>query len=151
LYFGFGLDGFTKEKLCRAVLEGHVMNLYEGYQRLPVKAGEIRLTGGMSKSGAWRQTIADVFNCTVVPVKGEGAALGAAIHAAYVDNKAQARDVAAFVGEFVELDEANRTTANPEAVENYASFKKAYLALSRRVRGVPGVDDPFAARTGLMG
>jgi xylulokinase len=31
LYFGFGLEDFTPEKLSRAVLEGHILNLYDGF------------------------------------------------------------------------------------------------------------------------
>ncbi len=81
VYFGFGLDDFTKEILCRAVLEGHVLNLYDGFRRMPVKPREIRLTGGLSKSEAWCQAIADFFEAEAVPVEGEGAALGASHHA----------------------------------------------------------------------
>jgi hypothetical protein len=46
LYFGFGLAEFEPATLCRAVLEGHVLNLYEGFTRMPVTPREIRLTGG---------------------------------------------------------------------------------------------------------
>ena len=68
IYFGWALKDFIKENLCRAVMEGHIMNLYEGFIKLPVKAKEIRLTGGISKSKVWREAIANIFNCEVVPV-----------------------------------------------------------------------------------
>jgi xylulokinase len=61
VYFGFGPGDFTKEILCRAVLEGHVLNLYDGFRRMPVEVKEIRLTGGLSISEAWAQAIADIF------------------------------------------------------------------------------------------
>ena len=84
VYFGFGLDDFTRDKLCRGILEGHILYLYDGFHRMPVQSKEIRLTGGLSKSDAWCQTIADIFEAETVPVEGEGAALGAALHAAWV-------------------------------------------------------------------
>ena len=146
VFFGFGLDDFTIEIISRAVLEGHIMNLYEGYLRLPLQAETIHLTGGLSRSSVWRQTIADIFNCTVIPVQGEGAALGAAIHAAYVDHKDTIGDVAEFVNQFIEFDEPNRTRPIPENVRRYDQFKKIYLALSPRVRGVTTFGDPFRER-----
>lgn len=146
LYFGFDLGDFTEEVLCRAVLEGHVMNLYEGFLKLPVKAGSIHLTGGMSRSTAWRQVIADIFNCEVIPVKGEGAALGAAIHAAYVDNKKDVADLYAYVHQFVAFDEDLRAQPIPSNVKKYERFKKMYMSVSQRVRGIHGAIDPFKAR-----
>ncbi len=146
LYFGFDLADFTEEVLCRAVLEGHVMNLYEGFLKLPVKAGTIHLTGGMCRSQAWRQVIADIFNCEVVPVKGEGAALGAAVHAAWVDNKRGATDVDSFVSQFVEFDQEMRAKPNPANVAQYEKFKRIYMSLSQRARGLQTADDPFKVR-----
>jgi len=149
IFFGFTPDDFTCEALCRGIVEGHVMNLYEGFLRLPVKAQSIRLTGGLSRSKGWRQTIADIFGCEVVPVAGEGAALGAAIHAAYVDNRQNVRALAAFVDSFVELNEAERARPDPANAATYETLRKAYLALSRRVRGAGDANDPFALRARL--
>ncbi|MHA1332425.1 MAG: FGGY family carbohydrate kinase, partial [Candidatus Hodarchaeales archaeon] len=42
IYMGFKLSEFTIENLCRAVLEGHVLNLYDGFKRMPVEVKEIR-------------------------------------------------------------------------------------------------------------
>ena len=145
MFFGFGLGDFTKEILCRAVLEGHVMNLYEGYTKFPIKADVIHLTGGMSKSPEWRRTIADIFEADVIPVKGEGAALGAAIHAAWTDNKKTCKKtVSDFVNQFIEFDEKNLTKPSKENKEIYKTFKKTYLAVSKRIRGIAGSDDPFS-------
>lgn len=151
LYFGFGLDDFTPEILSRAVLEGHVLNLFEGFCRMPVKPKEIRLTGGMSKSEAWCQTIADVFEAETVPVEGEGAALGAALHAAWVWKKeygkgGKSTKLADVVKPFVKLDEARRRKPVAENVAVYRAMKKAYFALSGRVRGKGG-EDPFELRS----
>jgi xylulokinase len=146
LYFGFGLDDFTRENVCRAVLEGHVMNLYEGFLKLPFKGKELVLTGGIAKSAAWRRAIADIFEKSVVLAKGEGAALGAAIHAAFVGNRKDVRELSAFVRQFIEFDEPARTEPDPENVKAYRAFKPVYLSLSKRVRGAGNAESPFELR-----
>ena len=151
VYFGFGLDDFTQENLCRAVLEGHLLNLYTGFQRMPVKVKEIRLTGGLSQSPVWCQTIADIFNAETLPVKGEGAALGAALHAAYVWMKENGKKVsiAKVVEPFVILEEKRRKKPIAENVAVYKKQAEVFNALSQRVRGEQG-GDPFALRMGMM-
>ena len=77
IYFGFGLAELTqKELICRGVMEGHLLNLYDGFKRMPVKPSEIRLTGGISQSIAWREAIANIFNAETVAVQGEGRSNG---------------------------------------------------------------------------
>ncbi len=151
LYFGFSLDGLTKENLCRAVLEGHVLNLYSGFRRMPVEVKELRLTGGLSRSEAWCQMIADVFEAEVVPVEGEGAALGAALHAAWVWLKEQGEDVSIqeVTSRFVELDHRRRKQPAPAHRQTYRRLKQLYEALSRRVRGLDA-EDPFRLRAEMM-
>lgn len=151
VYFGFGLDDFTIENLSRAVLEGHILNLADGFARMPVSAKEIRLTGGISKSDVWSQTIADVFEAETVPVEGEGAALGAALHAAWVWKKEAGVSVslADMVAPFVVLDESRRKKPIPENVKIYRKQKALFSALSSRVRGVEGAD-PFVLRDELL-
>jgi len=138
LYFGFGLRDFTKETLSRAVLEGHILNLYDGFKRLPVKVNEIRLTGGLSKSEVWRQTIADIFNAETVPVKGEGAALGAALHAAWVWNNENGNKIKIneITNPFVKLDEYRRTKPRNEYLEVYNAQKKLFSVLSKNIREI---------------
>jgi xylulokinase len=143
VYMGFALSDFTEPVLCRAVLEGHVLNLFDGFRRMPVKPREIRLTGGLSKSDAWCQTIADVFEADTVPVEGEGAALGAAIHAAWVFYKKSqpGYSLQILVDKFVKLDEKRRK--QPGNAKNYQSLKKAYCEMSARLRKPVGDSDPF--------
>ena len=145
VYFGFGVDDFGKDVMCRAVLEGHVLNLFDGFRRLPVKPKVIHLTGGLSQSPSWCQMIADVFEAEAVPVKGEGAALGAAIHAAWVWLKESEKPISlAEVAEpFVNLEEGKRKAPIPENVDVYRNSKRLFRALSSRVRGVQSIDDPF--------
>jgi xylulokinase len=148
VYFGFGVDDFGKEEMCRAVLEGHVLNLFNGFRRLPVEPNVIHLTGGLSQSPSWCQMIADVFEADAVPVQGEGAALGAAIHAAWVwlNEKGQPASLAEVAEPFVTLDEERRKTPIPENVPVYRDMKRLFRALSNRVRGVHSTDDPFELR-----
>ena len=144
VYFGFGLDDFNKHTLCRAVLEGHVLNLYQGYKRMPVKAKQIRLTGGLSQSEAWRQAIADIFEAETIPVLGEGAALGAAVHAAWVWGKEAGIKLSLeeLTSSFVVLDHKGRKSPDPASAPIYRLQKRLYQALTQRIRGQEG-ENPF--------
>ena len=75
-----------KKHLTRAVLEGVSYGLNDSLslmKKLGVNPSEIVLSGGGSRSGLWKQILADVFTtpCTMVNAL-EGAAYGAAILAA---------------------------------------------------------------------
>ena len=152
LYFGFGLDEFTKENLCRAILEGHILNLYDGFQRMPIDVKEIRLTGGLSKSEAWCQAIADIFEAETIPVEGEGAALGAALHAAWVWWKENGRteSIEKLVEPYVVLKQQQRKRPIEGNVQVYRVQKKLFHAMSQRTRGYTG-EDPFYLRSKLTG
>jgi xylulokinase len=152
VFFGFGLDSFTKEKLCRAVLDGHVLNLHAAFVRMPGKVEELRLTGGLARSDAWCQTIADVCEAEVVPVEGEGAALGAALHAAWVwlEEAGKGVPIEELVEAFVVLDHRRRMQPRPDRVEAYRTLKRLFEAVSRRLRGLEG-GDPFRIRSEMLG
>ncbi len=134
VYWGFNLNDFNEPVLGRAVLEGHILNLYDGFRRMPVQSGDIRLTGGLAQSDAWGQTIADVFNTETVPVNGEGAALGAAIHAAWVYQKeVQGSDrLEQLCDQFVELQEERRKY--PMYPQRYEKMKAMFHEVSLRLR-----------------
>ncbi|NOR13535.1 MAG: hypothetical protein GQ545_09815 [Candidatus Aminicenantes bacterium] len=150
VYFGFGLEDFTEEILCRAVLEGHVLSLYDGFRRMSLDTEEIRLTGGLSQSQAWCQTIANVFEAETVPVEGEGAALGAALHAAWVWLKENGKphSIQDVVAPFVVLDEKRRKKPETEHIAVYRAMKQLFHALSLRLRGQKG-ENPFSLRIDL--
>jgi xylulokinase len=149
--FGFKLKDFTPEVLSRAILEGHVLNLFNGFQRMPVKPEEIRLTGGLSRSEAWGQAIADIFDAATVPVEGEGAALGAALHAAWVWLKEDGEGITLddLVAPFVRLNDSFRKKPRPEYRENYRLQKALFHALSQRLQG-KNSEDPFVCHSSLM-
>jgi xylulokinase len=117
---GLNVTNMTAAHIARACIEGVTLGLGYGLTRLRelgIAPTEIRLTGGGSHSQAWRQIAADVFEVPVVCLKtGEGAALGAAIQAAWVASDAgQASDTAFhdFAATFVILDESTRVEPNP--------------------------------------
>jgi xylulokinase len=150
---GFDVDdlaGARPAAAGRAVVEGHVLNLWDGSTRMPVTPQEIRLTGGLSASPAWCQTIADVFDAETVPVAGEGAALGAAIHAAWVwyREAGEPRTLAEVAAPFVVLEEARRRRPRAERRAAYGLLRRLFRALSRRLRGLEG-EDPFVLRREL--
>ena len=101
----------------------------------------------MSRSSAWCQAIADIFEADAVPVRGEGAALGAALHAAWVWMKEEGRAVpiSDLVDPFVVLEQDRRKKPLPENVAVYRKMKEVFRALTRRIRGLEA-DDPFRLR-----
>jgi xylulokinase len=151
-YFGFGLADFTPTILARAVLEGHILNLYDGYLKLNIQPMEIRLTGGLTRSSAWCQGIADIFSVEAVPVKGEGAALGAAIHAAWAWAKENGLPVSLedLTSQFVRLDESRRTAPRSGHQKDLDRLRRLYGAVSRRIRGLES-PDPFVIQAELRG
>lgn len=143
-FFGFGLADFTPPIIARALLEGHILNLYEASLSLPIKPSVIHLTGGLARSASFRQAIADIFEVKVCPVSGEGAALGAAIHAAWLDQK---RSLADLCQELIVFDRAAETLPNRLHHSTYQNLKKLYHELSCRLRGERASDDLFALRS----
>jgi xylulokinase len=112
---GLNLSNMTAGHLARAAVEGVTLGMNYGLRRLAklgVRAREIRVTGGGARSPVWRQIMADVFGVPVVAmVEDEGAALGAALQAAWCEarragsGKAKISD---FTTRAVALDEATR-------------------------------------------
>jgi xylulokinase len=138
---GLSQASLNRGAIARAAMEGVTMGMNYGLRRLAelgVKAREIRLTGGGSKSAAWRQIMADVFGVPVVGmVEDEGAALGAALQAAWCVARREGRRQAK-IGEFTEgvvaLDESTRCRPNPKHVARYRELQTMQDALSVNLR-----------------
>ncbi|MFC2155848.1 xylulokinase [Acidobacteriota bacterium] len=83
VFFGLTGNNFKKSYISRSVLEGTVLNLGYGFNRmksLNLAPEKIRATGGGSNSKLWLQIIADIFDTPVVTLKEqEAAAFGAAL------------------------------------------------------------------------
>ena len=152
IYFGFSYDDLTKEKVARGLIEGHVLNLYEGFSKMPIKPNEIYLTGGLSQSKVWCQMIADIFNCKATPVLGEGAALGAALHAGWIWNNENGSNetLSKIVKPFITFNEQLRCTPKDENIKVYDNLKSLYSSITMRIRGLDG-KDPFELKQGLKG
>lgn len=132
-----GLNGpnATPAHLARAAMEGATLGLAYGLNRfdeLGLKPGEIRLTGGGSKSAIWRQISADIFGVPVVGLAtAEGASLGGAIQAAHAAGEGSYEELC---DRFVELDETTRCEPDPENAECYAGKLKTQTALTATLK-----------------
>ena len=117
---GLNMNNLNPAHLARSAMEGATLGLAYGLQRfsdLGVSPTEIRLTGGGTRSGVWRQIAADVFGVPVVGLAtAEGAGLGGAIQAAHVAGKGSYEELC---DRYVALDESSRCQPNPDLVPMY--------------------------------
>jgi xylulokinase len=123
----------TPGHLARAAMEGVTLGLAYGLRRLRalgVTPTEIRLTGGGSKSAAWRQICADVFGCRVVTLaEAEGAALGAAIQAlAAAQTEKSVND---WAGQIVRVTAGESTGPRENLSFDYTAALEKQTALTR--------------------
>jgi xylulokinase len=143
---GLRTTNMTPENLARAAVEGATLGLAYGLKRfrdLGMNPSEIRLTGGGSKSGVWRQIAADCFNAEVVTLStSEGAALGAAIQAAYARANEGAAPEAENVSydtlcaRLVELDEGTRCHPDAGRAARYTEQLERQMELTVRLNQV---------------
>lgn len=136
---GLRPTNMTPQNMARAAVEGATLGLAYGLKRfrdLGMNPSEIRLTGGGSKSGVWRQIAADCFDAEVVTLStSEGAALGAAIQAVYAraNESGQTVSYAELCDRLVTLDESTRCYPNPERVGRYAAQRERQMELTSRL------------------
>ena len=98
---------------------------------------------------AWREAIANIFNAETVAVEGEGAAIGAALHALWAYHMEHGKDLSLedVVEPYVKLDESTRIKPNEQDVATYQTLIKEFSALSARLRNQQTEeDDPFRLR-----
>ncbi|GGB94170.1 xylulokinase [Marinobacterium zhoushanense] len=135
-FLGLGMQNLTPANLCRAAMEGTTFGLRYGLELLQaagISSREIRLIGGGAKSALWRQMVADVMDTDVVcPVVGEGAALGAAIQAAWCEQSARNGSIALadLCDRVVALDHSTAVAPEASAV---ADYREAYLAYRKNL------------------
>ena len=141
----FGLDerSLCKEALARAAMEGVTLGMNYGLRRLAqlgVRAREIRMTGGGSRSPVWRQISADVFGVPVVGMREEeGAALGAAIQACWCAARSGGEpraDLADLTRRLVSIDERTRCRPNRAHAGRYRDLQALQDRLSAELRGL---------------
>jgi len=139
-----GLNGKTLNPDCmlRAAIEGVTMGMNFGLKRLRelgVSTREVRLTGGGSRSAAWRRIIADVFGVSVVCMKeDEGAALGAALQSVWCRERESDSSVTieSVVDGAVSLDESTRLEPDEAAVTQYEELQAFHSDLSKTLEPV---------------
>ncbi len=124
-----GLDAhnMSPKYLLRSAIEGASLALRSGldeFQRLGMRAQDIRLTGGGAQSGTWRQIVADLFDCPVqVPVESEGAAFGAALQALELTCQ---ESLQAITETRIAFDQAMTALPSPESVSTYGDIFERY-------------------------
>ena len=124
---GITVKNLTAAHLARASMEGVTLGLAYGLERfraLGVKPTEIRITGGGTKSTFWRQLCADVFGVpTVCLTSSEGAALGAAVQAAWAAGEDHSEAALhSLCNRLVTLDESTRCLPDPKNSATYADL-----------------------------
>jgi len=136
---GLNTENMRPSHMARAVMEGATLGLAYGlarFRQLGIEPSEIRLTGGGSKSAAWRQICADIFGVPTVNLQSaEGAALGAAIQGAFAWHAASGkpatfRDLCARI---VKVDASSRSEPDPDHREIYEQLLSRQSDLSRRL------------------
>ena len=121
---GVDTRNFTRGNVYRSAMEGATFALRSGFEAWPMAGtgfNSIRLTGGGSRSAAWRQMIADVFELPVeIPSEPEGAALGAALQALWATGTSGSQsDLAELVRTHVRVDSALGATPDAAAAGAY--------------------------------
>jgi xylulokinase len=127
-FHGLDFGNFTRGNAYRAAMEGATFALRNGFdawRAAGLGCASIRLTGGGSRSAAWRQMVADVFELPVeVPLEPEGAALGAALQALWVSATAGSQsDLVDLVREHVQMEPG--IGARPDAAAG-AAYREAF-------------------------
>lgn len=134
---GMRTTNTTPAHFARAAVEGATLGLAYGLKRfreLGMAPKEIRLTGGGSRSPVWRQIAADAFGCPVVTLTtSEGAALGAAIQAAFAqaDGKLGYENLCS---RLVKRDEMTRCAPNRRNRDRYAAQLERQMELTDRLQ-----------------
>jgi xylulokinase len=138
---GLTTSNMTPSHISRAVVEGLTMGLAFGMKRmsdLGIEPTELRLTGGGSKSPVWRKLVADIFGCPTVGLKvAEGAALGAAIQAAWTfcQVKGKPMPLERLVRSAVKVDKKTRAEPRKENQTLYRELRARQTDLTRKLAG----------------
>ncbi len=140
VFRGLTTANMTPDFMARAVVEGVTLGLAYGLRRfkdLGIAPEEVRLTGGGSRSAVWRQIAADVLGLPAVALKvTEGAALGAAIHAAwtYYQVKGKPLSLEKLVDELVVVDKKSRVEPRKDAQALYRDLLLKQIDLTKKLK-----------------
>ncbi|WP_447528110.1 xylulokinase [Vreelandella sp. TE19] len=139
-FLGLTSLNMSQANMCRAVMEGATFGLRYGLDLLgdlTAGASQIRLSGGGAKSPVWRQMVADITGIDVIcPEVTDAAALGAALQAAWCEQKPQGTTLEALCERLVHLDAGSRAEPDPARVEAY---QKVYQRYRQALEGRHGI------------
>ena len=139
MFHGLTTTTMSPAHMARSVMEGVTLGLAYGLNRfraLGIRPTEIRLTGGGSKSSVWRQICADVFGVPTVCLKSaEGAALGAAIQAAFVWHSTTGKPITfrELCARLVQVNASTRCIPSENHTEIYAPLLSRQGELTHRL------------------
>jgi xylulokinase len=139
VFHGLRSANMKPDFMARAVVEGVTLGLAYGLRRfkdIGIVPEEIRLTGGGSKSGVWRQIAADVLDVPTVALKvAEGGSLGAAIQAAwtYSQVKGEPLSLEKLVDDIVAVDKDTRVEPSTESRDLYRELLLRRIDLTRKL------------------
>ena len=134
-FHGMDIGNFTGGNALRAAMEGAtftLLNGFEAWRAAGLDFSSIRLTGGGSRSAAWRQMVADAFALPVeLPAEPEGAALGAALQALWACETSGSRpELADLVRRHVRMQSG--MAAQPHTGST-AAYREAYGRFRQRL------------------
>jgi xylulokinase len=136
---GLNSTNTNRQDIARALIEGIVVGLAQGMKRLVelgIRADELGITGGGAKSATVRQVVSDLFGLPVVGFKtGEGAALGAAIQAAwtYGQTRGDPMPLEKIVKSAVKTDRKTRAEPRKENETIYAELRGRHADLTQKL------------------
>lgn len=122
----------TRANITKAAVEGATFGLRYAIDLLKAQGigvNQIRLTGGGSKSKAWREIVANCTNAPIVALKNsEAASLGGAIQAMWAcstdGSKSALKDICE---NLVELDDSSFYKPDGKLVQEYESAYQRYF------------------------
>jgi xylulokinase len=136
---GLNLENMNAAEIARAIVEGITMGLTYGMKRiadLGIAPKELRVTGGGARSAVWRQIVADVLGYPVVALKvSEGAALGAAIQAAWTYCQVKGKPIALdkLLRDAVKIDKKTRAEPDKKNRALYEELRGRQADLTRKL------------------
>ena len=133
VFHGLNTRNLKPALMARAVMEGVTLGMAYGLERmkaLGIAPSEIRLTGGGSKSAAWRQICANIFDCPVVTLaESEGAALGAAIQALAAVQTT--KSISEWAADIAKTKPAERVEPDKRLAVDYAAARQKHMSLTQ--------------------
>ena len=140
IFHGLTTENMKPDYMARAVVEGVTLGLAYGLRRfrdLGIVPTEVRLTGGGSKSAVWRRIATDILGLPTVKLRvAEGAALGAAIQAAWTYAKVKGKPVklGKLVDQLVVVEKKERLEPRKETVAFYREQLLRQIDLTKKLK-----------------